>query len=485
MSDTPKRNRTTILTGGALALALATTALTPFAWRAEAQAPAAGALSRAAAAPDFADLVARVGPAVVRVTVTGHAEAARVDLPPELRGTPYERFFRGGPQQRPQPRRGMGQGSGFIIDGSGLIATNNHVVGEAASVRVELADGREMAAKVIGTDPQTDLALLKVEAGGAPLPTVRFGDSDATRVGEWVVAMGNPFGLGGSATAGIVSARGRQIGAGPYDDFIQTDAPINPGNSGGPLFNTAGEVIGVNTAIYSPSGANAGIGFAVPSRLAQQVIAQLKDGGRVERGWLGVSMQRMDGDLAQAMGAQESKGALVAAVEPNSPAARGGLRPGDVVVGVNGRPVASPRDLATAVAEAKPGTAAAIAVLRDGERTEHRVTVGEPPRSRTAALDRQDEEDGARAALGLSLAPARKEGGGAVVTQVRPDGVAAGRGVREGDVILRAGNRPVGEPSDVSEAVRAARQAGRPSIALQIEREGGRAFVALPLKQQG
>jgi len=418
------------------------------------------------------------------VTVTGHADSTPMDVPPELRGTPYERFFRGGPQQQRPPRRAFGQGSGFIIDSSGFIATNNHVVGEAASVRVELADGRELPARVVGTDPQTDLALLKVDPVGAPLPTVRFGDSDATRVGEWVLAVGNPFGLGGSATAGIVSARGRQIGAGPYDDFIQTDAPINPGSSGGPLFNTAGEGIGINTAIYSPSGANAGIGFAVPSRLAQHVIGQLKEGGRVERGWLGVSMQRLDQELAQAVGATDAKGALVATVERDSPAAQGGLRPGDVVVGFDGRPIESPRDLAVAVAAAKPGTAVTLALVRDNERTEQRVTIGQPPRSRTAALDRRDEEEkSSPASLGLSLAPARRDSGGAVVIRVRPDGPAAGRGVQEGDVILRAGDRAVSGPSDVSEAVRAAREAGRPSIAVQIEREGGRAFVALPLKQ--
>ncbi|MBV1799663.1 Do family serine endopeptidase [Siccirubricoccus sp. G192] len=477
----PKTNprRGAILASGVLALALATTALVPLPHQATAQqAPAAStaiALPRPAG-PDFADLAAKVTPAVVRVSVIGHVQNAAAEIPPELRGTPFEEFFRryGG---SPTPRRIAGQGSGFIIDPAGFIVTNNHVVGNADQVKVELADGRDLPAKVVGTDPQTDLALLKVEAGGA-LPTVAFGDSDHLRVGEWVVAMGNPFGLGASATAGIVSARGRQIGAGPYDDFIQTDAPINPGNSGGPLFNTTGEVVGVNTAIFSPSGGNIGIGFAVPSRLAQHVVAQLKDHGRVERGWLGVSMQRLDPEMAAALSVPEAKGAVVAAVEPNSPAARAGLQPGDVIVGVNGRPIAQPRALAAAVAELKPGAETKLAVLRNGERTEPQVTIGTPPNARMAQGGAAGQE---REQLGLALAPNGK-GEGAVVAQVAPDGLAAERGMQPGDVILRAGGQVVHGPADVAKAVDAARQAGRSAIALQIEREGGRAIVALPLR---
>lgn len=491
MTSRSPRNR--MIAGGALALALATTALTPWAFRAEAQ-PAAGApaaavaLPRAAIGPDFADLVARVAPAVVRVTVSGQVEATgAAELPPELRGSPFERFFRGQPgrempgrEPAPQPRRVAGQGSGFIIEPSGFIVTNHHVIGRADSVKVELADGRTLAARVVGSDPQTDMALLKVDAGPTPLPFVRFGDSDALRVGEWVLAMGNPFGLGGTATTGIVSARGRQIGAGPYDDFIQTDAAVNPGNSGGPLFNTAGEVVGINTAIFSPSGANAGIGFAVPARMAQGVLAQLQEGGRVERGWLGVAMQPMDEDLAKAVQAADTRGALVAQVEPDSPAAKGGLRAGDVVVGFDGQPIAAPRDLAMAVAGVKPGSAVTVAVLRDGQRAEERVTVGESPASRAAAG--RAEEAGA---LGLSLAPVPQgKQGGAMVAGVRPASPAAERGLKRGDVILRAGGREVKSPAEVAAAVKAAREAGRPSIALQIEREGGaRSFMALPLGQ--
>jgi serine protease Do len=488
-----RSSRTKMIVGGALALALATTALTPFARSADTPPVAANAnatavaLPRASLGPDFADLVARVAPSVVRVTVSGQAEPATetAEIPPELRGSPFERFFRGqpGPQGRegaPQGRRVAGQGSGFIIDGAGFIVTNHHVVGRANAVKVELADGRTLPAKLVGSDPQTDLALLKVDAGATPLPAVKLGDSDAVRVGEWVLAMGNPFGLGGTATTGIVSARGRQIGAGPYDDFLQTDAAVNPGNSGGPLFNTAGEVVGINTAIFSPSGASAGIGFAVPSKLATQVVAQLREHGRVERGWLGVSMQPMDEELGKAVQAADGKGALIAQVEPDSPAAKGGLKAGDVVVGVNGQAVTAPRDLAMAMAAMKPGQPATIAVLRDGARVEERIVVGTVPGARMAANGQQGEPT--TGALGLALAPAPK-GEGVVVAQVRPDSVAAERGLKQGDVILRAGGREVAKPQDVQAAVKAARDAGRSSIALQVQREGGSRFMALPLGQ--
>ncbi len=488
---TPKR--AALAAGGALALALATTALSPWSVRlAEAQQPATAIALPRAGGMDFADIVARVSPSVVRVTATGGAEAGMPELPPQLRGTPFERFFRdhGGNQgRRAEPRgRGRGQGSGFVIDPAGYIVTNHHVIGQAETVTVQLADGRDLPAKVVGADPQTDLALLKVEAG-APLPALDWGDSDRLRVGEWVVAVGNPFGLGGSATAGIVSARGRQIGAGPYDDFIQTDAPINPGNSGGPLFDTAGQVIGINTAIYSPNGANAGIGFAVPSALARRVVAELKADGRVERGWLGVSMQPLDATLAEALAAPGAKGALVAGVQRGSPAERAGVQAGDVILGLDGRPIEAPRDLAAAVGGAKPGSEARLVLLRDGERLERPVTLGTPPaRGEAAAPGDRGEAEAAEGApaLGLRLAP-NPAGEGAVVAEVRPDSVAAERGMREGDVILRAGGRAVQGPSDVVEAVRAARRDGRGAIALQVERRGrggagDRALIGLPLR---
>ncbi len=486
------------LAGAFLALALGTSALTalPFAGSAQpAASPNAVALPRQAGPVGFADLAARVAPSVVRVTVTGRAEVtpAAAEMPPELRGTPFEQFFRrfegnrrqgggsqgngqGNGQQREAPR--MGQGSGFIIDAAGYIVTNNHVVGEAVSVKVELADGRELTARVVGTDTQTDLAVLKVDAG-APLPALTWGDSDTLRVGDWVVAMGNPFGLGGTVTAGIVSARGRQIGAGPYDDFIQTDAPINPGNSGGPLFNGNGEVVGINTAIYAPAGGNVGIGFAVPARMARHVITDLQRDGQVARGWLGVSMQPVDADLAAALRLPDTHGVLVAGVEPNSPAARAGLRAGDVVVAMEGKAIATPRDLAIAVAEAAPASSATLAVLRDGQRVDQVVTLGqrEAPQ-REARAGTTAPRPGS---LGLRLAPRKGGEGGVEVASVEPGSIAAQRGMQAGDVILRAGDRDVRGPEDVTSAVTAARAAGRPAIALQITREGARAFVALPL----
>jgi serine protease Do len=474
---TPRR--ASAFAAGALALALSTTALTRWSpAEAQSSAPAPGtavALPRPVG-PDFADLAARVAPAVVRISITGHTEATPVQLPPELRGTPFERFFRQRQGMEPQGRRISGQGSGFIIDSAGYVVTNNHVVGQADTVKVELADGRELPAKVVGTDPKTDLALLKINAGGA-LPTVSFGDSDRLRVGEWVLAMGNPFGLGGSATAGIVSARGRQIGAGPYDDFIQTDASINPGNSGGPLFNAAGEVVGVNAAIFSPSGGNIGIGFAVPSALAQHVVAQLKEHGKVERGWLGVSMQQLDPALADALGTGEARGALIGAVEPGGPAERGGLQPGDVVVNFNGRAVIQPRDLAEAVAEVRPGSVATVTVLRNGKRVEQRITIAKTADTREARAT----EEAPQQNLGLALAPVRG-GQGVVVAGVQPDSIAAAQGLQPGDVILRAGDQTLRGPHDLAEAVNSARRDNRPAIALQVERDGGRAFIALPLK---
>ncbi|MBR0672193.1 Do family serine endopeptidase [Neoroseomonas soli] len=473
---TPFNRRRPALIAGVLALALGTTALTALPGIAQQAPPVAAVALPRAVGPDFADVAARVAPSVVRVLTTERVQAA-AEVPPELRGTPMEEMFRRFGRQGPQQgQRRAGQGSGFVVDAAGYIVTNAHVVGENAQVQVVLADGREMPARVVGRDTATDVALIKVEAG-APLAALSFGNSDSTRVGEWVMAMGNPFGLGGTATAGIVSARGRQIGAGPYDDFIQTDAPINPGNSGGPLFNATGEVVGMNTAIFSPSGGNIGIGFAVPARIVTNVVAQLKDHGSVQRGWLGVSLQPMDRDLATALGIADAKGALVAAVEPDSPAAKAGLRAGDVITAIDGRRIENPRDLAAGVADVAPGRTATLALLRDGTATEQRVEIGNNPANAPVA---SKPGPAGQPSLGIALAPRRE--GGVAITRVEPGSVAEERGLMPGDVVLRAGEREARQPRDVIEAVNAARGAGRPSIALQVEREGNRRFIALPLR---
>jgi serine protease Do len=315
--------------------------------------------------PDFADLAERVLPAVVNISVSSEAAT---HLPADIRGTPLERPFRG------RRERTQGAGSGFVIDAAGFIVTNNHVVGNASRVTVSLQNGQELQARVVGGDDLMDLALLRVEARTA-LTALSWGSSSAMRVGQWVLAAGNPFGLGGSVSHGILSARGRDIGAGPFDDFLQTDAAINPGNSGGPLFNLAGEVIGINTAIYSPSGANAGIGFATPSDLARPVIETLRRDGKMERGWLGVQVQ----DLVAEDPRAGRRAVLVAGVERTGPAARGGLRAGDVVLAINGERTETSRTLIRSVAAVAPGQSVRLTVLREGRTQELSLQVGRRP----------------------------------------------------------------------------------------------------------
>ncbi|MFC7475310.1 S1C family serine protease [Dankookia sp. GCM10030260] len=364
--------RTAILTSVSLPrrrLGLAATALLLAAPLLPLGACAPAAAQRGALIADFADLAERVQPAVVNIAVTSEQ---RAEIPPELRGTPFERYFRD--RQRNRRQEVQGAGSGFVIDPAGFIVTNNHVIGNASKVVVSLQDGSELQARVVGTDELTDLALLKVEPR-APLVAVSWGSSSAARVGSWVLAAGNPFGLGGTVTAGIISARGREIGAGPFDDFIQTDAAINPGNSGGPLFNPTGEVIAINTAIYSPSGASAGIGFATPSDLARPVIEQLKRDGKVERGWLGVSVQ----DIVPEDGRAGRRGVMIAGLERNSPAAKAGLRQGDLVVAINGDRVETSRGLVRTVAAVPPGQTLRLTVVREGRERELPVQVGRRP----------------------------------------------------------------------------------------------------------
>ncbi len=452
-----------------------------------------------AALPGFGDLVTRVRPAVVTITSTERVQAEQAASPfPQgsEQDQTFRHFFGGRPGGEEAARPAKALGSGFIVDAEGHVVTNNHVVDGATKVVVTLDDGRELDARVVGRDARTDIAVLQVDAG-AKLPFLSLGDSDTARPGDWVVAMGNPFGLGGTVTAGIVSARGRDIGAGPYDDFLQVDAPINRGNSGGPLFSTDGSVVGVNTAIYSPSGGSVGIGFAIPSNLVKQVVAELEEHGHLERGYLGVMSQKLTPEMAAALRLPRATGALVADVEPNGPAAKAGLRPGDVVTTVNGTAVDDPRALARQVAALRPGTGAQVTVLRDGaEQTLGMTTAALPDK----AADASAPGEPSSGQLGLALAPispaARQSLGlgdevrGAVIAAVRPNSPASEAGLKPGDVLQSVGNRPVATPEDAVRAIRAQQgraQQGREqqgakqqAMALRVLRDGHSLFVAVP-----
>jgi len=460
---------------------------------AEGPAPAPIVAQPIAALPGFGDLVTRVRPAVVTITSTERvqAEQASSPFPP---GSEQDQTFRRFFGSRPEGNEGHAAkalGSGFIVDADGHVVTNNHVVDGATKVVVTLDDGRELGAHVVGRDARTDIAVLQVDAG-AKLPFLSLGDSDKARPGDWVVAMGNPFGLGGSVTAGIVSARGRDIGAGPYDDFLQVDAPINRGNSGGPLFSTDGSVVGVNTAIYSPSGGSVGIGFAIPSNLVKQVVAELEQHGHLERGYLGVMSQKLNPEMAAALKLPQSTGALVADVEAGGPAAKAGLKPGDVVTAVNGTAVDDPRALARQVAALHPGSNAQVTVLRDGAEQTLRVTTAALPEKAADAGAPGEPSSGGK--LGLALAPinpaARESLGlpdevtGAVIAGVRPNSPASEAGLKPGDVLQSVGNRQVKTPEQAVEAIRAAQQgAKRQALALRVLRDGHSLFVAVPSAQ--
>jgi serine protease Do len=382
-------------------------------------------------------------------------------------------------------------GSGFIIDADGTIVTNNHVVAGADRIHVTLNDGRSFEATLVGRDPATDLAVIEIEAE-APLPFVVFGDSEATRVGDWVLTIGNPFGLENSVSMGIISARGRGIGAGRYDDFLQIDAPINRGNSGGPAFNTRGEVIGVNTAIFSPSGGSVGIGFAIPSSMVQEIVAELQDEGRVERGWLGVRIQPVTEDLAEGLDLDEAKGALIAEVTDDSPAEAAGLAVGDVVLSVNDKPIDGVRDLTRTIARLDPGEDAEIELWRQGETANVTVRLAAFPEPEQVALGDHDRPKTGEAVMGMRLAELderareaydiEEETQGVLITAVRPDSWAARKGLRRGDVIVQAGLAPVSSPAEVAAAVELARQEDRKAVLVLISREEEERFVTLPLR---
>ena len=447
-------------------------------------------------AGDLADLVQARLPAVVNISTTQKAGGSAMTLPEMQLPPGLEEFMKrfGSPFEGPErgnraPRRANALGSGFIIDPAGYVVTNNHVVAEADEIKVILQDGAELPAKLVGRDARTDVALLKVESA-KPLPYLSWGDSDKTRVGESVFAIGNPFGLGGTVTSGIISARARNIHAGPYDDFLQTDAAINRGNSGGPLFNMRGEVIGVNTAIFSPTGGNVGIGFAVPAAVAQNIVNELREHGKVSRGFLGVTIQRVTDEIAQAMGMKDAKGALVSSVTLGSPAAKAGVKVGDVIIGFNGKDVPDVRALQRMVAATDADKRADVTVLRDGKRQELSATIGQL--KDTQVSEAGDSGSSAeRSTLGLALAPltpaARakyelgREASGVVVVDVAQDSVAARRGIEAGDLIKKIGDKEVTTPEDVKAAVNQAKSAKQNSVLALVEHEGQNRFVALPL----
>jgi serine protease Do len=477
---------------GAAAIALTVGALNFPAWSANPP-PANAAISQIEPERGYADLVAAVQPAVVNVSVQRTlGDAATVPEPfadPDMRRF-FERFFGQIPDmpRPPMERRERGEGSGFIIDPAGLIVTNAHVVGNADKVEVRLHDGSRYDAKVRGIDEKTDLAVIEIKAD-RPLPYLTFGDSDQVRVGDKVVAIGNPFGLGGTVTAGIVSATNREIGSGPYEDFLQIDAPINRGNSGGPTFNLKGEVVGVNTAIFSPSGGSVGIGFAISSNLAKKIVADLLEDGRIERGWLGVSIQRLDRDIANSLKLAEPEGALVANVERGSPAEAADIRSGDVIVEFAGKPIKELRDLTRAVADSKAGTTEKLVVWRDGKRVTLVVKVGlQPTGEEIAAADEPAGDNQPR--LGLALAPVPPEmreqlgitdtSAGVLVQRVLPNSPAEEKGLRPGDVIIAVGGTPVSSPKEVIDAVKEAHGAGAKAVLMLLQRNGRPMYEAVP-----
>ena len=445
----------------------------------------------------FADIVEKVKPAVmsVRVKVEAPSDATTFNFGGDdnpLRGSPFEEFFKRfaqpGPNGRSEapnaPRRrqyATGQGSGFFITADGYAVTNNHVVDKAESVEVTTDDGKSYTAKVIGTDPRTDIALIKV-SGRSDFPFVHFGDK-SPRIGDWVLAVGNPFGLGGTVTAGIVSARGRDIGAGPYDDFIQIDAAVNKGNSGGPTFDVDGNVIGVNTAIFSPSGGNVGIAFDIPAETVQKVVAQLRDHGSVTRGWIGVQIQPVTADIAESLGMKSARGALVAEPQSGSPADKAGVKSGDVIVSVNGEAVEDARNLARRIGSLSPGTSVKLGVIRSGREDNLTLTLGELPRerqARAAVEEREDQGSTDVAGLGLSLAPAKNGGEGVVVTSVDPNGNAGDR-FKNGDVILDINGKQVSSPADVRKAVSDAHAGGKRTVLMRVKSGQATRFVAVPI----
>jgi len=493
------RRMTLLASVGALGVAMLLVGPGGQYWRSSAGAAPASAAEFGMQRPvGFADIVAKVKPAVisVRVKVSGSADPALLhgsrdddeEQIPTQPGSPLDKFLHQfGQQFGPQaPRRHdtiTGEGSGFFISADGYAVTNNHVVDHAHSVQVTADDGTVYPAKVVGTDSKTDLALIKVD-GNKDFPFVKFAEH-APQVGDWVVAVGNPFGLGGTVTAGIVSARGRDIGAGPYDDYVQIDAPINKGNSGGPAFDVNGNVIGVNTAIFSPSGGSVGIGFDIPADTAKIVVAQLKENGHVTRGWLGVQIQPVTADIANSLGLKKAEGAIVDEPQSGSPAAQAGIESGDVITAVNGVQVKDARELARTIGMMAPDTSVKLDIVRNGEPRSVTATLAQVPNEQQAKADDSAQPTSGVPHLGLQLAPARDVSGagdkGVVVTGVEPDSPAAEGGFQSGNVILEVGGKPVADAGDVRNALSEAKSQGKHQILIRAKMGDATRFIALPL----
>jgi serine protease Do len=454
------------------------------------------------AAPlSFADLVQKVSPAVVSINVKGDAKVAENDL--QIPGLPdipedsplydfFKQFRQGMPHggKHPHPQPTLAQGSGFFISPDGYLVTNNHVIEDADDITVTLENGDKFPATLVGADPRTDVALLKVK-GTHKFPYVKFTDKDP-RVGDWVLAVGNPFGLGGTVTAGIISAHNRDIGSGPYD-YLQIDAAVNRGNSGGPSFDLDGDVVGMNTAIFSPSGGNVGIAFAVPAALVKEVVGQLQAHGTVDRGWLGVVIQNVSDDIADSIGMSEAKGAMVTKVAEDGPASKEDIKAGDVITDVNGDKIEDSRDLARKIAELHPDTEVKLGIVRYGDKHEVDMKLGKFPSGKKLAALEEDKPDTGEQLndLGLSLAPAAKVPGsgeeGVVITDVDPDSDAADKGLKAGDVILQVAGEDVSEPSDVAKGVKKAmdkaKDKDKVNVLIQVKTGDQTRFVALSLKK--
>jgi len=477
-------------TGGASALALSSH----------------GAAAQVTAAPSipssFADLVEAVKPSVVSVNVQGSEKVSTMgngrdfyfnfpDLPPN---SPFRRFFDqfgdgsgngNGNQQRQQVRKFQAAGSGFIISADGYAVTNNHVVENADKLSVTMDNGDEHTAKLIGTDPRTDLALIKID-GVSNLPFVEFADKEA-RIGDWVVAVGNPFGLGGTVTAGIVSARGRDISGSQTGDFLQIDAAVNRGNSGGPTFNLDGKVVGVNTAIFSPNGGNVGIAFDIPASIAKQIITDLKENGHVTRGFLGVSIQDVTKDIADSVGLPTARGALVTEPTADSPAAKAGIKSGDVIVEVDGEAIDNALALSRIIASKAPGSSVNVVIWRNGQKQTVEVKLDTLDEAKMAANDQQQQSQPQQAtpgpfqsSVGIVLVP-NSDGPGVLIQDIDPNSVAASKGLAVGDVILEADNKTISSPSDFETAITGVKDSGRSTVLIKASRNGSVRFVGLPL----